>query len=151
MAEPRDTQEQKSGREAIRGIDLTKLEIDPSSRARIEMRLEEVELASSRVMIKDWLVLLGGALTALLVTAVTFAQIPSKKSDVSFETILIIVGGLVLLLAVSGVVFVLHRRFRARRLKRLESRLSGSDLRAINSFVTRELELLSALGKEGSK
>lgn len=92
-----------------------------------------------------------GALGSVIATALSFTQIPGKRSPVSFETTLIIIAGLIVLFGIGLLVFLLNRSFRARRLKRSEDRLTGSDLRAINLFVTRELELLSTLGEGGTK
>jgi hypothetical protein len=152
MSEPASSRQQGSGRNDAHNIDVTESEGEPSSLAHIN--IEKIELKplrnKNRSTAWDWFALLLGALIPLIVTVISYTQIPGKPST-SLETILIIVGGLVVVFGLGLLALALYRRFRVRRLERLESRLSGSDLHAINLFVTRELELLSTLGEDGIK
>jgi hypothetical protein len=150
MNEPTSSRQQDGERHGNHSIDLTKSEGAPSSRANLRIELKPIT-DKRRFVAWDWLLLFLGALVPLIVTATTSSQIPGKQSSTSFVTILIIAGGLVVVFGAGLLTLALYRRFRAHRLERLESRLSGSDLRAINLFVARELELLSTLGEGGIK
>jgi uncharacterized membrane protein YidH (DUF202 family) len=150
MSEPTSSQQHDNKRHARRSARITASEREPSSSARVEIRVKSLT-NESRFRAWDWLLAILGALVSLIVTAISSSQIPNKRSSTSVETILIIVGGLVVISGLGLLAFGLYRRFRVHRLERLERRLSGSDLRAINLFVNRELELLSTLSEGDRK
>lgn len=150
MSEPKTSQHRDHERESgvTHDIDLSNEQPTEAAYLKIDVQPIKMEARSSYWVL---IVTVLGALGSVIATALSFTQIPGKRSTVSYGTILIITGGFIVVLVAGLLSFSLYRRFRRRRMERLKDRLSGPDLRAIESFVSRELDLLSTLREGAAK